>query len=321
MGKLKIGASFYLIGGVFLFATIEIAMKWIQDGTTSFLTNVIRFLIGGISLLLYAVWKRRIPSLTHFIRNYPKYYLPAASIGLVGGMLLFTYGISLTDASLSAAIISSNPIMISTYMILFQGEKRTHTKIIGNILGFIGVVVIITEFNFTEFTNGGNLIGNLLVFLGTILWVVNLIIGKIVMKKSRVFAQESASKVQTEDSTIPTPHIISSLDYNVVTFMVASLLMMPFLFTTNQFSVLLAQTLETWMVLLYLGIVTTGIAYLLFFKGLETMDASKGSNLFYLKPIFSTTLAFLFLQEIPGIFFYIGIGIEIVALLLIAYEK
>ncbi|MHA1674185.1 MAG: DMT family transporter, partial [Promethearchaeota archaeon] len=268
MENLKIGASFYLISGVFLFATIEIAMKWIQDGTTSFLINAIRFLIGGTSLLLYAVWKRRLPSLTHFIRYYPKYYLHAASIGLVGGMLLFTYGTSLTDASLAAAIISSNPIMISTYMILFQGEKRTPTKIIGNILGFIGVVIIITELDFSEFANGGNLIGNLLVFLGTILWVVNLIIGKIVMKKSRIIAQESASKVQTEASTNPLKYAITSLDYNVVTFMVASFLMMPFLFTTNQFSVLLAQTFETWMVLLYLGIITTGIAYLLFFKGL-----------------------------------------------------
>ncbi|MHA1519107.1 MAG: DMT family transporter [Promethearchaeota archaeon] len=321
MGKLKIGASFYLIGAVFLFATIEIGIKSIQGETTSLLTNFFRFFIGGISLLLYAIWKRRIPSLIHFIRKYPKYYLPAALIGLVGGMLLFTYGTSLTDASLSAAIISSNPIMISTYMILFQGEKRTTTKIIGNFLGFFGVVLIITELDFSEFASGGNLLGNLIVFLGTILWVVNLIIGKIVMKKSRVLAQETVYKAENGESTNLPQHTVSSLDYNIVTFMVASLFMVPFLFTADHFSVIFSHTFETWMILLYLGVITTGFAYLLFFKGLETMEASKSSNMFYLKPIFSVILAFLFLNEIPGIFFYIGGGIEIIALLLISHEK
>lgn len=327
MNKKKIGAYLSLLGAVFLFASIEISMKLIQGNTSPLLMNFFRFAIGGITLGIYAILSKKTQSIQKLIHSYPKYYIPASLIGLFGGMFLFTYGTTLTTAPLSAVIISSNPLMISTYMILFQGEKRTTSKIAGIILGFIGMVIIITEFNFSQFLNSDLLLGNVLVLLGTLLWVVDLIIGKILMKKSRedpaisdvqpTSDLQSTSEVQSP-TEVQKQTPISSLDYNVVTFLVASLAMLPFLFTLDQLEIILHHSWETWAGLLYLGIFTTGFGYLLFFKGLEGLEASQGSNIFYFKPIFTIGLSFILFSSLPAFSFYIGFAIEIIAIILIS---
>ena len=306
MAKKIFFSYLYLIIAIFLWATIEIAIKSIQDNTTPILINFLRFLIGGISLLIYNILTRKTQSLKNLIKTFPKSYLIASFFGLTVGMTLFAYGTSMTESFLAAAIISSNPLMISTYMILFKGEKRSLNKIFGIILGFFGMIMIITEFKFKDFMQLENLLGNILVFIGTALWCIDLIIGKTLLEK--VKENEEIGEV-------------TSLDFNIVTFLASSIFMTPFLFLPGEFSTLLNQTWDTWLILLYLGILATGISYFLFFKGISKMEASKGINIVYLKPIFATILSFIIFSTRPSLFFYFGCGIEIFALIIISYEK
>lgn len=306
MAKKIFFSYLYLIIAIFLWATIEIAIKSIQDNTTPILINFFRFLIGGISLLIYNILTRKTQTLKNLIKTFPKSYLIASFFGLTVGMTLFAYGTSMTESFLAAAIISSNPLMISTYMILFKGEKRSINKIFGIILGFFGMIMIITEFKFKDFMQLENLLGNILVFIGTALWCIDLIIGKTLLEKAK--ENEEIGEV-------------TSLDFNIVTFLASSIFMIPFLFLPGEFSTLLNQSWDTWLILLYLGILATGISYFLFFKGISKMEASKGINIVYLKPIFATILSFIIFSTSPSLFFYIGCGIEIFALIIISYEK
>jgi len=187
-----------------------------------------------------------------------------------------------------------------------KGEKRSFKKIFGIILGFIGMIMIITNFQFKDFLQMENLLGNILVLVGTALWCIDLIIGKILLEKTK----------ENEENTK-----VTSLDFNIVTFLASSILMTPFLFLPGEFSTLLNQTLDTWLIMLYLGILATGVSYFLFFKGISKMEASKGINLVYLKPIFATILSFIIFSTNPSLFFYIGCGIEILALIIVSYEK
>jgi len=287
----------YLIIAIFLWATIN---------TTPILINFLRFFIGGISLLVYKILTGKTQTLKFLIETFPKSYLIASFFGLTIGMTLFAYGTSMTEPFLAAAIISSNPLLISTYMILFKGEKRSFKKIFGIILGFIGMIMIITNFQFKDFLQMENLLGNILVLVGTALWCIDLIIGKILLEKTK----------ENEENTK-----VTSLDFNIVTFLASSILMTPFLFLPGEFSTLLNQTLDTWLIMLYLGILATGVSYFLFFKGISKMEASKGINLVYLKPIFATILSFIIFSTNPSLFFYIGCGIEILALIIVSYEK
>ncbi len=306
MDKKLFFSYLYLIIAIFLWATIEIAMSLIQDNTTPILINFLRFFIGGISLLFYNILTRNTQTLKNLIKTFPKSYLIASFFGLTIGMTLFAYGTSMTEPFLAAAIISSNPLLISTYMILFKGEKRSFKKIFGIILGFIGMIMIITDFKFKDFLQTEYMIGNILVFIGTALWCVDLIIGKTLLEKTK----------ENEDN-----FKVTSLDFNIVTFLASSLFMIPLLTLPGEFTILINQNLRTWLILLYLGILATGVSYLLFFKGISKMEASKGINLVYLKPIFATTLSFVIFKTNPSLFFYIGCTIEVLALIIISYEK
>ena len=151
-----------------------------------------------------------------------------------------------------------------------------------------------------------NLLGNILVLVGTALWCIDLIIGKTWLEKTK----------ENEDN-----FKVTSLDFNIVTFLASSILMVPFLILPGEFSTLINQTWNTWLILLYLGILATGVSYFLFFKGISKMEASKGINIVYLKPIFATALSFIIFNTSPSLLFYIGCGIEIFALIIISYEK
>jgi len=156
----------YIIFGIFTWSTIEITIKLIQSESSPITLNFFRFSVGGLVLLLYSLASKRTKSLIPIIRQYPKYYLPASVLGLVLGMLLFAVGTTKTDASLAATIFSSNPIIISLVMILFRNEKKNLKKVIGIILGFLGVLVIITEFRFEILLNSENILGNQWTFSG-----------------------------------------------------------------------------------------------------------------------------------------------------------
>ncbi len=306
MDKKSFSSYIYLIIAIFLWATIEIAMSSILDNTTPILINFLRFFIGGVSLLIYSILTRKTQTLKFLIKTFPKSYLIASFLGLTVGMTLFAYGTSMTEPFLAAAIISSNPLLISTYMILFKGEKRSFKKIFGIILGFLGMIMIITDLKFKDFLQTEYLMGNILVFIGTALWCVDLIIGKNLLEKTK--ENEEIFKV-------------TSLDFNIITFLTSSIFMIPLLTLPGEFTILINQNLRTWLILLYLGILATGVSYLLFFKGISKMEASKGINLVYLKPIFATLLSYIIFKTNPSLFFYIGCTIEVLALIIISYEK
>ena len=302
----KIGYG-YIIIGIFTWSTIELTIKLIQGESSPISLNFFRFSIGGLVLLLYAFMTKRTTSFFLIIRQYPKYYLPASILGLGVGMMLFAIGTTKTDATMAATIFSSNPIIISLFMVLFRNEKKNPKKIIGIILGFIGVLVIITEFRFSILLRSEFFLGNILVFAGMSLWCIDVVIGKELMKKTIVFKDGEEIK-------------IDSLDFNLVTFICATLIYIPLLFSPNEFQIISQFSWTTWIGMLYLGIITTGLGYILFFKGMNMIEASKGINLFYLKPIFATVLSYFILNEQPSYFLFIGIAIEIVALILFTKE-
>ena len=295
----------YILLAVIIWSTLELTMKMIQGTASPILINLFRWVIGGLFILVYIFATKAEKSFFWFVRKYPKWYLLSAFVGLAIGMLVLTYGNSLTDASAGATIMSANPIVISAYMLTVGGEKRTLKKILGTLLGFVGVLIIVTDLNFSAFVAVDNVVGNLIVFLGMIMWCINPLIGKKVIGK----------KLNESD-----PHVVSNLDYNGASFLAAGAMMIPFIFVPGEIQLLSAFTWQTWIGIVYLGVFTSGIAYLLFFKGLESMEASRGINLFYLKPVLATILAIVVIHESPSLYFYIGIGIEVVALIFIAHE-
>lgn len=58
--------------------------------------------------------------------------------------------------------------------------------------------------------------------------------------------------------------------------------------------------------LIYLGVISTAIAFLLWNRGLQMLNASSGGVFFFFQPVVGTLLGWLILGEVISITFWIG---------------
>ena len=254
-------------------------------------------------LLLYVAFAGKFSTLKLFLKTHWKLAVLGSIIGLGFGLLLYTYGTTMSTAPDAATLFSANPIVIAIIMMIWGKEKLSVKRIVGILIGFIGVVVIATQFQFQSLFQSQYFLGNLLIIIGMILWSIYVVMGKI------IFTREQHCDPANPDCNI---------HFNTVTLLIGAICMLPFYLQPSQIGEITQSTWQTWVGLLYLGIITTGIGYLAFFKGLAMMEASKGINAFYFKPVLATIFSFLILGTIPSISLYIGIAIEIVALILVS---
>jgi drug/metabolite transporter (DMT)-like permease len=66
----------------------------------------------------------------------------------------------------------------------------------------------------------------------------------------------------------------------------------------------------------YLGIFCSGIAYITYMESLKLLTASKGSMVFFLKPVIASTLAIIFLGENLNIKTLIGMLLVLTGILI-----
>ena len=74
-----------------------------------------------------------------------------------------------------------------------------------------------------------------------------------------------------------------------------------------------------WGVVLYLGLVSTGLAYLLFSHALRHLSAATGVTLALAEPLTAFALAVIFLGERPGLTAWAGLGLVLLGLALVIW--
>jgi RarD protein len=95
---------------------------------------------------------------------------------------------------------------------------------------------------------------------------------------------------------------ISGFDTTLVQITVAALVLLPFIIYRSALHI---QTAD-WLWILILGLVHTGVAYLLYFSGIKEVKAQNVAVLSYLDPIAAIIFGTLFLQEPLTIYAIIG---------------
>jgi drug/metabolite transporter (DMT)-like permease len=94
---------------------------------------------------------------------------------------------------------------------------------------------------------------------------------------------------------------------------IGSLMMLPVIAIKGTSFAVERMNVLGWVGILYLGVAAVGLAYLLYFVGLESMGVSRGSSFIYLKPTIAALLAWPFLSEVPTI-------VTIISILLISFS-
>lgn len=109
-------------------------------------------------------------------------------------------------------------------------------------------------------------------------------------------------------------HPLQSL---TVSFLAGTILLFPVTLTTG---LVFQYSVEGWMSLLYLGIVTTALAYLLYFSGIRYTSATVASIVTLVEPLTSTLLAWWVIGERLDTGGFMGGGLLILSIGLLYWE-
>ena len=245
------------------FFNIKIATYSFGPITIAFL----RVFFGAIPVLLICYYKKI--KIEAFSKDW-HWFAMIGFINLVAPFYLIAYGVQSVQSNLAAILMSTTPLS-STVLGHFytKNEKFNFVKTIGILLGFSGILYLFSD---NILINENNILSALLILLGSTCYVIG---GVLTLK---------ISKKKNENVTG------SILIWAVI-------ILIPIVsFTEQPWNI--NPRLDSTISVIYLGLVSTGIAWLLRFKILVKNGLIFQSQVSYLIPIFGTILSYIFLKEL-----------------------
>jgi drug/metabolite transporter (DMT)-like permease len=211
-------------------------------------------------------------------------------LNVVVSMLLLQMAIYYGKASLTAIIVSMNPLFVSIFAFMLIQEKLSRYQVYSLVLGLMGLVVIILSEQ--DFSSGS--------FVNLPLGIVFAVLAGITFALYTVLTKRAVQKLGNRIT-------------NCVSFLVGGLCLSVLNLALGK-TMLFEPSLRNISLILYLGIVITGAAYLFYFEAMKALSAAKASIYFFLKPAVASILAFFFLQEQLSVVQIIGIILVMLAL-------
>ena len=190
-------------------------------------------------------------------------------INLVIPFFLIAYGIQKVQSNLAAILMASTPLTAAILAHFFiSNEKINLIKSIGILVGFSGIVFLFSD---KILINENNLFSAFLILFGSCFYVVG---GLLTLKISN----------KTNENVTASILIWATL----ILFPICIFIEQPWNLTPR---------LDSTISLIYLGVFSTGIAWLLRFYILKNNGLVFQAQVAYLIPIFGVILGFLFLKE------------------------
>ena len=245
------------------FFNIKIATYSFGPVTIAFL----RVFFGAVPVLLLCYYKNI--KIEAFSKDW-HWFAMIGFINLVAPFFLIAYGVQSVQSNLAAILMSTTPLS-STILGHFytKNEKFNFIKTFGILIGFSGILYLFSD---NLLIDDDNFLSALLILLGSTCYVVG---GVLTLK---------ISKKKNENVTG------SILIWAVIILIpLVSFIEQPWNVTPR---------LDSTISVIYLGLVSTGIAWLLRFRILVNNGLIFQSQVSYLIPIFGTILSYIFLKEL-----------------------
>ena len=245
------------------FFNIKIATYSFGPITIAFL----RVFFGAIPVLLLCYYKKI--KIEAFSKDW-YWFAMIGFINLVAPFFLIAYGVQSVQSNLAAILMSTTPLS-STVLGHFytKNEKFNFIKTIGILIGFSGILYLFSD---NILINENNFFSAILILLGSTCYVIG---GVLTLKISKKKNENVTGSILVWAVLILIP-IVSIVEqpWNV------------------------SPRLDSTISVIYLGLVSTGIAWLLRFRILVNNGLIFQSQVSYLIPIFGTILSYIFLREL-----------------------
>ena len=270
-----------VIMAAFLFGTMEIALKIAGSSIDSFQLTAVRFFIGGLLLLPFAIKEMR----DNDIRLDIKQFLYLGLVGIICipvSMLIFQIGVLKSNAATASVLISMNTLFTLIFARIIDNEKISRNKIIAIFVGIIGALFMIKPWDMQE---GNTVLGVVLVLIGAAAFGLYTVMGKKATDQVGIFVQTSFSFIE------------GSIVLAVINLIIGK----PIIAGINMDNIL---------PVLYVSVFVTGLGYLFYFIAIKYSNAVTGSVTFFIKPAIAPILAVLILHE--SIYWNSIVGISLV---------
>ena len=245
------------------FFNIKIATYSYGPVTIAFL----RIFLGAIPVVALCFFKKI------KIEAFSKDWYWFAAIGIINLVIpffLIAYGVQKVQSNLAAILMASTPLSATILAHFFtENEKINFIKVLGVLIGFSGIVFLFSD---DILINENNIFSALLILGGSTFYVIG---GLLTLKVSNKKNENVTASI----------------------LIWATIFLMPITAYVEQ-PWDLNPRLDSTISLIYLGIFSTGIAWLMRFRILKNNGLVFQAQVAYLIPIFGIILGYIFLNEI-----------------------
>lgn len=266
----------------FLFGTMEAALKLAGSQLDSMQLTFLRFLIGGLLLLPFAVHEAKESK----VKLCKKDFAWMGLLGMTGiafSMVCFQNGVNGCNAATASSLFCLNPLFTMVIAHIFTDEKMDKIKVIAMSIGVIAMLFMVRPWDVQE---GNTIFGMVLMLVAAVSFSAYTVMGKRSIDRIGTFLQTSIS------------------------FIMGSLMILVVILFTGR--PVLEGVPEHWQVVLFVGIMVTGVGYFCYFTAIKYSDATTGSIAFFIKPAIAPVFAVTLLEEdllwstIVGIIMLVG---------------
>ena len=216
--------------------------------------------------------------------------------GMVIYHLALNYGEQFISAGAASLIIATIPLFVVILAILFLSEKITYNIAIGISLSLIGVIIISIYGNENIILEINYISGAIAVLIAAIAGAGYTVAGKKLLQK------------------------YTPLSLTIYAFLIGGLGLIPFI-NYSLIEEVSKLSSSGWLAVIILALFPTIIGYVFWYMILEIKPASKISVYLYLTPIFSTIIAFFYLNEEITYLFILGGFLVIMGLYIVNINK
>ena len=252
----------------------------------------LRYTLACPFLLVVTLQHKRKQTITD-VKNNWKILLVAGLSGPFISQILQYIGLEMTTASDALLLLNLTPIFAVILAAPVLNEKLTSEKIVGLVLATIGAMLIVmnTTPEFATF-DLWRLLGDLLVIVSTFFFAVNGIAGKIAIK---------------------------SVDAVSTTFY-STLFAIPFIWISatllDDVTVLLTMSVQAWLVVMWVAIVNTVIAFVLYYESMKHIEASLVQIMLILIAVWGVLMSVFVLSETVTYFQILGGTVTVIGVVI-----
>lgn len=247
-----------MIVSMMMFGTVGLLVIYSGQSVTSVVFW--RCVFGACTLLVICL------AFGLFKGNLTKHILIYAVLGgvtLVLNWLLLFSAYSYASISISTVVYNTQPFILVMFGVLFMGEKLTANKVFWLAISFIGVIFIVMEKPQASYVGDNFALGIIMALGAAFFWAVNAIF---TMKLKHV-----------------PPHVIAFIQVCV-----GIIMLLPFV----QWNAL-PNTTEAWTALIILGVVQTGLVYIISYGAVQKLPTHLQGALSFIYPLMTIVVDFV----------------------------